>query len=155
MQSGEGIEPVNYIIRRMVAMLRHIILFLAVFVCSASGYGEAVNSTCRANVECKGLFNDLLTDKFLLRFPSDKWEIFVYADTYVFGDGKATSQAVVGVIPISKENYAYFPNQTSSHIVTTPRLSNGYDKQDVERKTIRRAIEKLMVTCNELKNCDL
>ena len=96
-----------------------------------------------------------MTEKFIARFPPDKWTIFVYADTYPFGDGKATSQAVVGVVPISKEKFIYFPNQTSSHIVTTPRLSSGYDKQDVERKTIRRAVEKLMASCNEVKNCDL
>jgi hypothetical protein len=101
------------------------------------------------------LFNDLLTEKFLKRFPSGQWEIFVYADTYVFGDGKATSQAVVGVVPIPKEKFGYFPNQTSSHIVTTPRLSSSYGKQDVERKTIRRAVEKLMASCDTVKNCDL
>lgn len=136
-------------------MSRLLILLAAVFGFSIHAYGETPASTCRANVECKGLFNELVTDKFLARFPPDKWSIFVYADTYVFGDGKATSQAVVGVVPVSKEKFAYFPNQTSSHIVTTPRLSSGYDKQDVERKTIRRAVEKLMASCNELKNCDL
>jgi hypothetical protein len=79
----------------------------------------------------------------------------VYADTFAFGDGKATSQAVVGVVPSSSEKFAYFPNQTSSHIITTPRLSNSYDKQDIEKKTIRRAVEKLMATCAERKECDL
>lgn len=136
-------------------MSRLLIFLVAVFGCSINAYSETTSSTCRANVECKGLFNELVTDKFLARFPPDKWEIFVYADTFVFGDGKATSQAVVGVVPISKEKFVYFPNQTSSHIVTTPRLGTGYDKQDVERKTIRRAVEKLMVSCNEQKNCDL
>ena len=136
-------------------MSRFLVFLLAVFGLIINAHAETFNSTCRANVECKGLFNDLLTDKFLLRFPSEQWQIFVYADTYVFGDGKATSQAVVGVVPASKEKFAYFPNQTSSHIVTTPRLSNGYDKDEVERKTIRRAIEKLMASCKEQKNCDL
>ncbi|MGZ3239864.1 MAG: hypothetical protein ACXWIN_02560 [Burkholderiaceae bacterium] len=136
-------------------MSRLLILLVAVFGFSINAYSETTGSTCRANVECKGLFNELLTDKFLDRFPPDKWEIFVYADTYAFGDGKAISQAVVGVVPISKEKFVYFPNQTSSHIVTTPRLSKGYDQEDVERKTIRRAVEKLMASCNEQKNCDL
>jgi hypothetical protein len=136
-------------------MSRLLILLVAVFGFSMNAHSETANSTCRANVECTGLFNDLVTDKFLAKFPSDRWTIFVYADTYVFGDGKATSQAVVGVVPISKEKFIYFPNQTSSHIVTTPRLSAGYDKQDVERKTIRRAVEKLMASCNEVKNCEL
>ncbi|HEY8099531.1 MAG TPA: hypothetical protein VIF82_02165 [Burkholderiaceae bacterium] len=133
-------------------------LFIFVFIAlglSIPCIAQTTSSTCRANVECKGLFNELVTDKFLERFPPDKWEIFVYADTYAFGDGKATSQAVVGVVPVSTGKFVYFPNQTSSHIVTTPRLSNGYDKQDVERKTIRRAVEKLMASCNALKNCDL
>jgi hypothetical protein len=136
-------------------MSRLFIFVFVVFGFSIPGFGQTPASACRANVECKGLFNDLVSQKFLARFPAEKWEIFVYADTYVFGDGKATSQAVVGVVPISNEKFAYFPNQTSSHIVTTPRLSSGYDKQDVERKTIRRAIEKLMASCNEQKNCDL
>lgn len=135
-------------------------LRISFFILTALGFlmpacSQTFASTCRANVECKGLFNDLLTEKFLKRFPADQWAIFVYADTYVFGDGKATSQAVVGVVPISKEKFAYFPNQTSSHIVTTPRLSSAYGKQDVERKTIRRAVEKLMASCDAVKNCDL
>jgi hypothetical protein len=128
---------------------------LAGLALSIPGYSQTLSSTCRANVECKGLFNDLLTDKFLARFPADKWEVFVYADTLPFGDGRATSQAIVGVVPVSKEKFAYFPNQTSSHLITTPRVSNAFDKKDVERKTIRRAVEKLMASCNELKNCDL
>jgi hypothetical protein len=136
-------------------MSRVFILLIALVGFISPTYSQTSGSTCRANVECQGLFNDLVTQKFLARFPSDKWQIFVYADTYPFGDGKATSQAVVGVVPMSKERFIYFPNQTSSHIVTTPRLSSGYDKQDIERKTIRRAIEKLMASCNELKNCDL
>src|SRR4051812_18917824 len=124
-------------------MSRLFIFLLTAFCLIRPSYSQIPGSSCRANVECKGLFSDLLTQKFLARFPSDKWEIFVYADTYPFGDGKATSQAVVGVVPIPKEKFIYFPNQTSSHIVTTPRLSGGYDKQDVVRKTIRRAVEKL------------
>lgn len=133
------------------------LLFFILTLCgfAVQAHAETPRFVCRANVACAGLFNDLLTEKFLLRFPPEQWQVFVYADTYTFGDGKATSQAVVGVVPLSKERFAYFPNQTSSHIVTTPRLSSGYDKDDVERKTIRRAIEKLMTSCREQKNCDL
>jgi len=136
-------------------MPRLLIFLLTLFCFSIPGYGETSGSSCRTNVECKELYSDLVTEKFLARFPPDKWEIFVHADTYAFGDGKATSHAIVGVVPISREKFAYFPNQTSSHIVTTPRISSAYDKQDVERKTIRRAVGNLMANCNERKNCDL
>lgn len=136
-------------------MFRLFIFLFAAFGFPMFAYSQTFASTCRANVECRGLFSDLLTEKFLARYPADTWEIFVYADTLAFGDGKATSQAVVGVVPISRQKFAYFPNQTSSHTVTTPRLSSGYDKDDLERKTIRRAVEKLMASCNEVKNCDL
>lgn len=136
-------------------MLRQLIFLFTVAGFSIPSYGDTSISSCRTNAGCKELFSDLVTEKFRARFPPDKWEIFVHADTYSFGDGKATSHAIVGVVPIAREKFAYFPNQTSTHIVTTPRISSAYDKQDVERKTIRRAVELLMAGCAERKNCDL
>jgi hypothetical protein len=136
-------------------MSRYLVFFFAVFGFSIPGYSQVLNTVCHANVECKGLFNDLFTDKFVLKYPADKWEVFVHADTYELGDKRATSHAIAGMVPLSKEKFGYFPQHTSSHLSTTPRLSSAYDKQDVERKTIRRAIERLMKMCDETKDCAL
>jgi len=79
------------------------ILVLAVLLfASVSSYAGNFAFTCHADVSCKDLFPDMVTDKFMEKFPNDQWAIFVIGRMSPFSDGAGVSYAEVGVVPTNE-----------------------------------------------------
>lgn len=136
-------------------MKRLLPLFFALLL-PIFGHAGTFSYNCQTKVDCKGLFNDLISDKFTEKYNSSKWEIFIYADTFAFGNGSGATYAVAGVIPLkTKDKFSSFPNVTQSAIKTTDAMGNAYQKYEIERQIIRKAIEGLMAECENRPACNL
>lgn len=110
---------------------------------------------CRSDVQCEGLFDDLVIDKFTTRYPHAQWRIFVESHAYSFGDGAGAAHASVGVTPAPAGKQILFPRKTIGHIVTRENVKSAYAKQQMEREAIRAAVESLMAGCDDSRNCNL
>jgi len=122
----------------------------------ANAHGGQFGFTCRSDVNCLGLFNDLVTERFTTKYSNARWRIFVQSDVYAFGDGSGAAHATVGVTPASSASaQVIYPSKTWSHILTKAQVAGAYGKQQMEREVIRSAVEALMAKCDDSPKCEL
>jgi hypothetical protein len=108
-----------------------------------------------SNLEkCASVVSDVVTDKFVAKFPADKFQIFVHSNVMAFTDGGFSAYAVAGVIP---KDSAQFPVRTfsSTQINGTERKFNQIELANVELETYRAVVRNLMENCEISPNCDV
>lgn len=126
---------------------------LAVFSTAAS----AGNFTyyCDTEVSCKQLFNDLVTDKFIKKYPDTKWEIFVLTSMAHFSDSSASGSAIIGVRPLRKDDLNVLPTRMFHRNGYREHLESTYDFNAFEKNLIRSGITDMMAKCDNTPNCDI
>lgn len=104
--------------------------------------------------KCAEAIADIVTDKFVVKFPAAKFQIFVHSNVSSFTNGGFAAYAVAGVVP---NGSAQFPVKTYSNT----RI-NGADKSftavelaNEELSIFRAAVTNLMGQCEISPNCDI
>jgi hypothetical protein len=104
--------------------------------------------------DCASVISDVVTEKFMAKFSSNKFEIFVHSHVSGFSDGGFAAYAVTGVVPI---NSGQFPvlRFSSTHINGGDKQYNRVELANLELKAYRTAVRKLMEQCEISLNCDV
>jgi len=71
---------------------------------------------------CAHLINDVVTDKFIDKFPAKKYEIVVIYQFQIYSDGGGVGYAVAGVAPVLEGQYANGALVPKVRFVSTVRI---------------------------------
>ena len=140
-------------------MLRRVLTVVTIAALTLSSSSEAradFTWECgHADVSCRGLMNDLVTQKFTARFAHDRYAIQVYAETTRFDQGDGVTMAIVGVVPRARGTHAHMPNRIWRVVTYHARVGDAYERQQKSRNAIRRAVENMMASCDDSPSCDI
>lgn len=103
---------------------------------------------------CATVLSDIVTEKFTMKFPSSKFEIFVYSNIIGFTNGGFSAHAVAGVV---QKNSGQFPvNAFSSTLMNgTEKKFSQIDLANSELENYRAAVKSLMEQCEISPDCDV
>lgn len=103
---------------------------------------------------CATHIADLVSDKFIHRFPATKFAIFVHSDIGSFSNGGFSAYAVSGVIPGKSSEFPKrrFSNYSSN---TLEKRFTAVELAELELKVFREAVRNLMEQCEISPNCDV
>jgi len=104
--------------------------------------------------KCASVISDVVTDKFVAKYPAARYQIFVHSYIFGFTDGGYSAYAVAGVIP---RNSGQFPLRTfsSTSINGTSNKFGAVDLAKYELDVYRSAAKSLMEQCEISANCDV
>lgn len=104
--------------------------------------------------KCASVISDLVTDKFIARFPASKFQIFVFSDVHRYTNGGFAAYAVAGVIPRGSNQ---FPLQhfSSSLVNRGDKKFDALELSKFELEVYRSATKGLMDECEISPNCDV
>lgn len=104
--------------------------------------------------ECASVVADLVTDKFIARFPSSRYQIFVHSNIMSFTNGGFSAYAVSGVVP---RNSGQFPvvRFSSTNINGSDKRFGAVELSNYELETYRAAVKNLMEECEISPDCDV
>lgn len=104
--------------------------------------------------KCANAISDLVTDKFIAKFPPSKYQIFMHSNIHSYTNGGYAAYAIAGVIP---KGSAQFPVVRYSNTDI-----NGSDKKfgaialaEKELDVYRAAAKSLMDACELSPTCDV
>lgn len=104
--------------------------------------------------KCASVIADIVTDKFVAKFPAKRFEIFVHSNVHRYTNGGYTAYAITGVIPM--DSYQFPLRRVSrTDVNTTTKVFNVIDLAEKELNVIRGAAEDLMAQCEISPNCDI
>jgi hypothetical protein len=112
-----------------------------------------------SGVDISGNISDLVSDKFIAKFPATKYSITVIYDFHTYTDGGGVGFAVAGVTPRNQDAskgwyYAPYHRYTSTRRMTGQSI-NSYKKNELTIEVIRQAVELLMAECDKSPTCDV
>lgn len=117
---------------------------------------------CRAygDAGCSEHLGDVVTDKFIARFPDSKYEIVVVSNYEPYSNGGGVGFAIAGVSPRSaKSEYGNFGFMPARRFIATQRNTgkaiDPYQKTTFEVDLVRKAVQAMMEACDRDKNCDI
>jgi hypothetical protein len=130
-------------------------LFLMCVSFSAASVAGTFNTHCFGSIDdCSSKIADLITDKFIATFPSDKWTIVIVNDFHVFSDGGGAGFSVVGVVP--RQKITSVPKKRFNRITTIGgRNINAYEATKYNVEILRLAVQDMMAACDQTKNCTI
>lgn len=104
--------------------------------------------------KCATALADIVTDKFVSKFPSSRFQIFVHSSVVGFSNGGYGAYAVAGVIPAQSGD---FPVRrfSSTNINGANIQFNQIELAKIELETFRAAVRNLMEQCEISPNCDV
>lgn len=104
--------------------------------------------------KCANVVADIVTDKFVAKFPVAKFQIFVHSNIHSYTNGGYTAYAVAGVVPYGS---AQFPVRTFSNSSTngTDRRFTAVELANEELSVYRAAVTNLMEQCEISPSCDV
>jgi hypothetical protein len=137
-----------------------IAVLLATTPLAAAAMDHTYSAHCFSGIpSCAESINDLVTDRFIARFPSDKWRIVIFSDVHQYSDKSAVAVALAGVAPRTKgqdgRSATQFPVNRFVRTIKSDGAVGPMDMQNLERAVIRDAIEDLMAKCDLLSKCDV
>lgn len=137
--------------------LRPLMMAMSLASAQAAFAGEFSVSCSYTNdnlSKCASNISDIVSDKFIAKFPATQFAIFVHSYASSFTNGGFSTYAVAGVI---KKNSGQFPNRTFSSVMV-----NSNDKEvgrielaKKELENYRSAVQYLMDACELSPNCDI
>lgn len=121
---------------------------------SAGEFSVACSYTNDNLQKCASAISDIVTDKFIEKFPATKYQIFVHSDILGFTDGGYSAYSISGVIP---KNSAQFPLNrfSSTKINRSNKKFSAVELANVELETFRSAVNSLMEQCEISPTCDV
>lgn len=142
-----NIKAATYVYLTAISLVATKIAFAGDFSVSCSYKNDNLS-------KCASVLSDVVTDKFISKFPADKFQIFVHSNVMGFSDGGYSAYAVSGVIP---KNSDQFPIRTfsSTNINGNDKKFNQIELATQELITYRSAVKSLMEQCEISPNCDV
>lgn len=142
---------------KMKRLIKQIAALTLALVASYATAGEFRISCAYKNdnlQKCATVVADLVSDKFIKRFPATKFSIFVYSHISSFSNGGYSAHAVSGVIPgrsneFPKGRFSVNDSDTSNKPFTEEELA------EIELKIFRKVVQNLMEQCEISPNCDV
>lgn len=138
-------------------LLRSCLVGAGLFLAQSAFAGE-FSVFCSYNNDniqkCASVIADLVTDKFIAKYPISKYQIFVHSDIHSYSDGGFAAYAVAGVIP---KDSAQFP----ARVFSNSNINGGSTKYsrvqlaNTELETYRAAVKNLMEQCEISPACDV
>ena len=136
----------------MISRMISLTIALAGLALSGLAHAGTFHTNCEAELnDCGKTVVDIVTDKFISRFPADKWELTIIADVMTFPDGGRIAHAVVGVTPRGKNEAPV--NRELAAIYLAPGKIKSV--QDALVEVIRNGVSELMDDCDHSKTCDV
>jgi hypothetical protein len=140
-----------------VSTVQKLVLITGMVFSQGAAAGEFSVACSYTNENVKGCANkiaDLVTDKFVAKFPAAEYQIFVHSDIHNYTDGGYAAYAVAGVVP---KGLGQFPISkfASSNINGTNKMFTRIQLADQELKTFRKAVSNLMEQCEISPTCDV
>lgn len=135
--------------------MKELLIVAALAVLSSAASAGNFSYYCDTEVSCNQLFNDLVTDKFIKKYPDGKWEIFVLTSMAHFSDGSASGTAIIGVRPLRKDDLNVLPTRKFYRNGYRENLENTYAFKEFEKNLIRNAITDMMAKCDDTPSCDI
>lgn len=135
-------------------MKKTIVIGLLSILTAYANAGE-FRYSCSTNVDCNNLFTDLVSEKFMNRYPAKNWEIYVLSDSLQYTNAGASGVALVGVRRYRADGLFVVPKQRYARHQYSPSVSNSYEQNDFERQMIRNALEVMMADCDSKPNCNI
>ncbi|MFZ4550892.1 MAG: hypothetical protein ACOYNB_03620 [Aquabacterium sp.] len=107
------------------------------------------------NIEkCANVISDLVTDKYIAKYPANQYQIFVHSNIHNYTNGGYAAYALAGIIP---RGSATFPAKyfSSTRIDGSDKTFSSVQLAEVELETYRSAVKSLMDACEISPNCDV
>ncbi|QDZ29349.1 hypothetical protein [Noviherbaspirillum sp. UKPF54] len=103
---------------------------------------------------CASVIADIVTDKFIAKFPATKYQIFVHSNIMSFTNGGYSAYAIAGVVP---KNSGQFPMNrfANTNINGTDKKFSAVELANYELETYRSAVKSLMEQCEISPSCDV
>lgn len=111
--------------------------------------------SCNTSVDCNNLVNDLVSDKFINRYPAKKWEIYVLSDSLQYTNTGVSGMALVAVRPRRADGLSVVPERRFFYHMKNPSINNPHEKNNFEREMIRAGVEYMMAECDSKPNCNI
>ena len=131
-------------------------IVLAGFHLSANAGEFSVFCTYQNNnlSKCAGIISDIVTDKFTIKFPASKFQIFVHSNIHNYTNGGYAAYALAGVAP---RGSGIFPVQYYSKTAVngTDVVFNTVQLAELELQNYRSAVQNLMNACEISPACDV
>lgn len=145
------------IIKGLLNMRNTLAIFSLCATASASVYAGAFNVVCSYSNDnlsaCADVVSDIVTDKFLARFPNQTFSIFVHSDIHSYSNGGYVAYAVAGVVP---KGSSQFPiRKFSSSTLERQKRGDTLTLANVEKENFRDAVKQLMDQCEVSPNCEV
>jgi len=104
--------------------------------------------------KCASVVSDLVTDKFVAKFPANRFQIFIYSNIMDFSNGGYSAYAVAGVIP---KGSGQFPIRrfANTSINGSDKRFSAVDLANTELEVYRAAVKALMDQCEISPACDV
>jgi hypothetical protein len=102
---------------------------------------------------CADAIPDLVTDKYLAKFPAKKFSIFVHSDIHSYSNGGYVAYAVAGVVPTSSGQFPY--KRFSATTMEKEKRADQIKLAEAEKENFRDAVKQLMDSCEISPTCDV
>lgn len=102
---------------------------------------------------CGDVVSDIVTDKYLAKFPAKKFDIFVHSDIHSYSNGGYVAYAVAGVVPTATDQFPH--KRFSSTIISKEKRADQIELAEVEKENFRIAVKQLMDSCEISPTCDI
>lgn len=141
----------------MKKIITALLLLAASQVAVAGTFNFKGTSETLTNADLDGKLGDLVTDKFIEKYPSKKWTIYVQTSTGNSNSNGSTLYFVsVGVAPKNLNGLQpaekSWSRITHNNIVVNASLK---DKKPLLVKEVRLALQDMMDTCEKSPSCDI
>lgn len=104
--------------------------------------------------ECASVVADIVTDKFIAKFPAKKFQIFVHSNVHSYTNGGYTAYAVTGVVPHGSGQFPVDRYSSTSTNGTDKKFTN-LELAKVELENFRAVVTNLMNECEISPTCDV
>jgi len=122
-----------------------------------SAYAGTFRVTCSYEAEslsaCASVVSDLVTDKFIAKFPDSQFSIFVHSDMHSYSNGGYVAYALAGVVPTGSSQFPL--RRFSATTMERQKRADHVTRAAVERENFRDAVKQLMDKCELSPSCDV
>jgi hypothetical protein len=118
---------------------------LACFPAKAGEFRVACSYKFDTLSRCADAVSDIVTDKYLAKFPAKKFSIFVHSDIHSYSNGGYVAYAVAGVIPTSSDQFPH--KRFSATTLEKAKRADQIELAEVEKENFRDAVKQLMDSC--------
>jgi hypothetical protein len=132
-------------------------LVLALLACPVAARAGDFNTNCsyvtEALAPCGEVFADIVTDRFIERFPVERYEIFVFSNVETNQAGDLLAYAVAGVVLHGSNDFPRRRFQSSRVLAKGDYTAGQLDEHELI--VARDAVAWMMEKCGQTPSCEV